>query len=83
MEFRNRRSLLLRFLTAALGIGCIVGALLGLLNGYYLLALSQVFFAAAMFMILLGAETKRRAYLYLVWACLGAGILLTVVASVS
>jgi hypothetical protein len=83
MEFRNRWSLLTRLLTGALGISCIVGALLGLLNGYYLLAFSQVLFAAAMFMILFGAQTKRTVYFYLVWACLGAGILLTAVASMS
>lgn len=82
MEFRNRWSLLSRLLTGALGVSCIVGAFLGLLNGYYLLALSQVLFATAMFMLLYGAETKRGAYPYLVWVCLGAGILLTAVASV-
>lgn len=55
MEFRNRWSLLSRLLTGALGVSCIVGAFLGLLNSYYLLALSQVLFATAMFMLLYGA----------------------------
>ena len=81
MGFRNGRSLLLRWLTGFLGISCIVGTLFGLLSGYYLLAFSQIAFAAAMALIFFGAETRGGAYFYLTWACLGAGILATAVAS--
>ncbi len=81
MQMRNRRSFLSKLLTGALCISCIVGAIFGLLNGYYLLSLSQAFFAVAMMLILFGAEDGRTISHYLVWSCLGAGILLTAVAS--
>lgn len=82
MGFQDRRSSLWRLLTALLGIGCAVGALLGLSNGRYLLALSQIAFAAAMALIFFKAEERGKAFVYLTWACLGAGILATATASV-
>lgn len=72
-----------RLLTAILGIGCVVGAFFGLSDGRYLLALSQIAFAAAMALIFFGAGARGRAFFYLTWACLGIGILATAAASLA
>lgn len=82
MESQNPRSLIMRkLLPGILGIGCVVGALFGLLNGYYWLVLSQIAFAAAMVLIFFGAEEKGGAFVYLTWTCLSVGILASAVAA--
>lgn len=78
---RSRRSLRHRLLPGILGAGCVVGTLFGLLNGNYLLAISQGFFAAAMALIFFEAEGRGVPFNYLTWACLGLGILATAIAA--
>lgn len=81
MAPRSHRSLKHRLLSGILGVGCVVGTLFGVLNGSYLLALSQIFFAAAMTLIFFEAENRGKHFVYLTWACLGLGILVTAVAA--
>lgn len=79
MEPLGHRLLRHRILPGVLGMGCVVGALFGVLNGAYLLALSQIFFAAAMALTFFEAESKP--FVYLTWTCLCLGILVTAVAA--
>lgn len=81
MESRGRQSFAWRLLPGILGVGCVIGGLFGLLNGYYLLAFSQAAFAVAMALIFSGAEAKGRVYRYLTWSCVGVGILATAIAA--
>ena len=81
MEPRDHRSPRYKLLPGIFGVGCIVGTLYGVFNGLYFLALSQIFFAAAMALIFFDAEDRSKLLGYLTWACLGIGILATAVAA--
>lgn len=65
MESRSRQPFVRRLLPGVLAASCVVGSLFGLLNGYYLLAFSQVAFATAMISIFFGAETRGNVYQHL------------------
>jgi hypothetical protein len=73
MESRGRQYFARRLLPGILGASCAVGVLFGLLNGYYLLAFSQVAIAAAMVLTFFGTEAKGKVYRCLTWFCLGVG----------
>jgi hypothetical protein len=81
MEPHSPRPLRHKLLPGIFGVGCVAGTLFGVLNGLYLLALSQIFFAAAMALIFFEAEGRSKFFGYLTWACLGVGILVTAVAA--